>query len=423
MNLTLRIALRLSMAMIPLMALWTACFYFAMVGEINDETDDALEAYSEMLIVRHLAGEELPPLNNGSNNSYQLHEIAPHEAIERPQLTFHDEMICIPERMESEPARVLTTYFQTPEGVWLELQVATPTFERDDLRETILGWIVFLYLILLVTGVLLTMWVFNRSMSPLYKLLRWLDGYLPGRSIEAVPNESNITEFRRLSEATQKMANRAEELYERQKQFVGNASHELQTPLAVLGNRMEWMIDSMALNEEQMAEVMRMLQTQRQLVRLNRNLLMLTKIENGQFPESKVVDLVELIRYEQDILGEIYEARQIECRMTLPERFDVEMNESLASVLITNLLRNAYLHSADGTTIEVRLEQRTLLVTNAGDTPLDGDRIFERFYQGSKHEGSVGLGLALVRAIAEAYRLTVRYAYSDAKHCFTVIWP
>lgn len=423
MNLTLRIALRLSMAMIPLMALWAACFYFAMVGEINDETDDALEAYSEMLIVRHLAGEELPPLNNGSNNSYQLHEIAPHEAIERPQLTFHDEMIYIPERMESEPARVLTTYFQTPDGVWLELQVATPTFERDDLRETILGWIVFLYLILLVTGVLLTMWVFNRSMSPLYKLLRWLDGYLPGRSIEAVPNESNITEFRRLSEATQKMANRAEELYERQKQFVGNASHELQTPLAVLGNRMEWMIDSMALNEEQMAEVMRMLQTQRQLVRLNRNLLMLTKIENGQFPESKVVDLVELIRYEQDILGEIYETRQIECRMTLPERFDVEMNESLASVLITNLLRNAYLHSADGTTIEVRLEQRTLLVTNAGDTPLDGDRIFERFYQGSKHEGSVGLGLALVRAIAEAYRLTVRYAYSDAKHCFTVIWP
>lgn len=423
MNLTARIAWRLSLAMIPLLALWAACFYFAMVAEINDETDDALEAYSEMIIVRHLAGEELPPLNSGSNNSYRLRPIAYDEVSKRAKLTFHDAEVYIPEKQENEPARILTTLFQTPQGEWMELQVATPTFERDDLLETILGWIIFLYLILLITGISLTLWVFYRSMSPLYALLGWLDRYLPGRAAEPVPNRTTITEFRRLNEATQQMANRAEELYERQKQFVGNASHELQTPLAILGNRMEWMLDSMSLNEEQMAEVMRMLHTQRHLVRLNRNLLLLTKIDNGQFPESSTLDLVTMICREQELLAEMYEEQAIRCRRLLPERFEVEMNESLASILITNLLRNAYLHSRAGAEITIELRERLLLVANDGDAPLDGGRIFERFYQGSKRDGSTGLGLALVRAIGEAYHLHIRYQYQDHRHCFTVQWP
>lgn len=423
MNLTARVAWRLSLAMIPLLALWATCFYFAMVAEINDETDDALEAYSEMIIVRHLAGEELPTLNNGSNNSYRLQPISYTEVGNRAKLTFHDAEVYIPEKREYEPARVLTTLFQTPQGAWFELEVATPTFERDDLLETVLGWVIFLYLILLVTVISLTLWVFYRSMTPLYTLLGWLDRYLPGRAAEPVPNKTTITEFRRLNEATQQMANRAEELYEQQKQFVGNASHELQTPLAILGNRMEWMLDSMNLNEEQMAEMIRMLHTQRHLVRLNRNLLLLTKIDNGQFPESSQLDLVPLLRREQELLAEMYEERGIVCQLTLPERFEVEMNDSLASILTTNLLRNAYLHSKAEATVTVELSERRLSVANDGDQPLDGERIFERFYQGSKREGSTGLGLALVRAVCEAYHLDIRYHYHNHRHHFTVQWP
>ena len=69
MKLIYRIALRLSLILIPLMALWATLFYFMMVEEINDEADDTLEDYSELIIIRKLAGRELPSLNSGSNNS------------------------------------------------------------------------------------------------------------------------------------------------------------------------------------------------------------------------------------------------------------------------------------------------------------------------------------------------------------------
>ena len=72
MKLIYRIALRLSAVLIPLMALWATLFYFMTVDEINDEADDALADYSELIIIRMLAGRELPPLNRGSNNSYSI---------------------------------------------------------------------------------------------------------------------------------------------------------------------------------------------------------------------------------------------------------------------------------------------------------------------------------------------------------------
>lgn len=423
MKLLYRLALRLTVVLVPLLVLWAALFYYATVDEIHDEADDSLEAYSYMIMTRHLAGETLPPLNNGSNNSYQLRQVDSLYAATRPHLQFRDDNYYIPDKREYEPARVLTTLFRTPDGRWMELEVATPTFEKDDLLETILGWIVFLYVVLLISGVSLTMWVIRSSMKPFYRLLQWVDRYTPGHAHEPVPNATSVAEFRQLSGAMQQMVDRSEELYDRQKQFIGNASHELQTPLAVLGNRMEWMLDTMELNEAQMAEVMRMLQTQRHLVRLNRNLLLLTKIDNGQFPESVAVDLVQLIRNEQEILDELYEEQQIRCTLQLPERFDVQMNESLASVLITNLLRNTYLHSAAGAAVEVSLGQRRLVVKNEGTEPLDAARIFERFYQGSKREGSTGLGLALVRAVCEAYGLLLTYQYGEGYHRFEVEWP
>ena len=111
------------------------------------------------------------------------------------------------------------------------------------------------------------------------------------------------------------------------------------------------------------------------------------------------------------------------CTLQLPDRFEVEMNDSLAAVLVTNLLRNAYLHSEAGAAIGVQLTGRVLTVSNEGTAPLDAQRIFERFYQGSKREGSTGLGLALVRSVAESYGLQLSYRYIGNRHTFRVVWP
>lgn len=348
MKLISRIALRLSLALLPLMALWGVLFYFTMVDEINDEADDALEDYSELIVKRMLAGRELPKPNNGSNNSYSIVPIGAPEAAVRPHIDYYDAEVYIPEKEETEPARVLTTIFQDADGAYYELKVATPTFEKDDLLRAILYWVVFLYLLLLLTTISLTVWVFHRSMRPLYELLRWLDDYTPGRRGAPVPCSTRIVEFRRLSAAAQQAVDRSEALFEQQKHFIGNASHELQTPLAVLGNRIEWLLDNTEPTEKQMEELLKMQRTLRQIVRLNKTLLLLTKIDNGQFPESSEVDLAAVVGEQVALYDEIYAGRGIACTVSAPEAFVVRMNESLASTLVTNLLKNAYLHTAEG---------------------------------------------------------------------------
>lgn len=423
MKLIYRIALRLSLVLLPLMALWGALFYFTMVDEINDEADDALEDYSELIVKRMLAGRELPKPNSGSNNSYSIVRIDAAEAAERPHIEYYDAEVYIPEKEETEPARVLTTIFQDDDGHYYELKVATPTFEKEDLLAAILYWVVFLYLLLLLTTISLTVWVFQRSMRPLYALLHWLDGYTPGRNAAPVPNDTRISEFRRLNAAAQQAADRSERLFEQQKQFVGNASHELQTPLAVLGNRLEWLLDNTQPSQTQMEELLKMQRTLRHIVRLNKTLLLLTKIDNGQFPESSEVDITAIIGEQLSLYDEIYAARQIVCTVDCTGLFVVRMNESLAATLVTNLLKNAFVHTSAGGGVEVSLRGRTLTVANDGAAPLDAEHVFERFYQGSRKEGSTGLGLALVSAVARYYGLRIDYRFEHGRHRFSVTWP
>ena len=421
MKLIYRIALRLSLVLLPLVALWAVLFYITMVNEINDETDDALENYSELIITRMLAGQELPLLNEGSNNSYSIVPVDGEYADEHPHISYHDAEIFIPEKKELEPARILTTLFKDNDGNYYELKVATPTFEKEDLFEAIMYWIIFLYFLLLITIFGLTIWVFYRSMRPLYVLLHWLGNYTPGRNNTSVPKSTKISEFHKLSIAIQQAVSRSEELFEQQKQFIGNASHELQTPLAVLGNRLEWLLDNTEPNEAQMSELFKMQQTLGYIVRLNKALLLLTKIDNGQFPESVDVDITVMIREQISLYDEIYAYRNVACAMS-GELFVVRMNESLASTLVTNLLKNAYVHTPENGSIEVNINNRTLSVFNDGDVSLNANLIFDRFYQGTKKEGSTGLGLALVRAICRYYELSIEYQFEQGRHCFSVQW-
>ncbi|MBR4848172.1 MAG: HAMP domain-containing histidine kinase, partial [Bacteroidaceae bacterium] len=131
------------------------------------------------------------------------------------------------------------------------------------------------------------------------------------------------------------------------------------------------------------------------------------------------VDLVELIENELEIYKEIYADKGIECRTELPARFIISMDESLANTLVTNLLKNAFLHTAEGGNITVAIKQKTLTISNSGEQALDSTRLFERFYTSGK-SGSTGLGLALVKSIAGFYNYGLQYSFNKGMHEFEV---
>ena len=417
-----RVILTLSLGLLPVMALWAALFYFAMVNEINDETDDVLGDYAELVMRRALAGKPLPAPNNGSNNSYSVTPVDEKYLAENPAITFYDETVYIPEKEETEPARVLKTVFCDAEGQYYEIKVATPTFERTDLLETIAYYIIGLYIVLMLTIFAVVSLVYYYNMRPLYRLLEWFDKYRPGTNSEPLPDSSSVVEFRKLSMAAQQAVERAEYYFEQQKQFIGNASHELQTPLAIIGTRIEWLVNNTALDEQQLEELLKIQRSLSRLVRLNRTLLLLSKIENGQFPEATETDLAAIIRENAETYGDIYEERNIVCDTQLPESFTVHMNESLATTLTNNLLKNSYLHNIQDGKVMVTATGRELTIANSGHRALDASQIFERFY----HEGnpeSTGLGLALVSSICRYYNIEVGYSFEEGMHRFTLKFP
>lgn len=424
MKLLYRILLRLFFGLTVILAVWGGLFYIAIIDEVNDEVDDSLEDYSENIITRALAGQKLPSHSDGTNNSYFLTEVTKDYADKTPHIQYFDEDIYIVEKGETEPARILTTIFKNQEGRWFELTVSTPTIEKDDLQDAILNWIIILYFTLLVIVLVINIWVYHDTMKPLYVLLKWMDHYTIGNVVSLPPLETGITEFRKLHEAAARSVDRNQAIFEQQKQFIGNASHELQTPLAICQNRLEMLAENEAVTEDQLIEITKIQETLSYIIRLNKSLLFLSKIENGQFQENQDICLNDLIRRQLEDYEDIYAYKQISVSIEEQAKHTLHMNPTLATALVTNLLKNAYVHNIPEGKIRITITGEMLIFCNTGlPEALDGEKIFHRFYQGkTTGQGSSGLGLSIAKAICNLYHISLQYSYQSGEHLFTIKW-
>ncbi len=423
MKLVCRITSRISVALLVVMAVWAMLFYFIIVEEINDETDDSLEDYSEYIITRALAGEPLPSKDNGTNNSYYITEVTSAYAAQYPAIRYHDETIYIQSEGETEPARILKTIFSDLENKYYELTVSIPTIEKSDLQEAILYWVIFLYLGLLIVIIGLNWIILQRNFKPLYKLLNWLNTFRLEKNFSEPDIHTKTTEFQKLNDAIVRSARRNIETYEQQKLFIGHASHELQTPLAVCLNRLEMLAEDPQLTEKQLEEILKTKQSIDYAVKLNKTLLLLTKIENRQFPDKKEIQVNELTKKLLDDYSEVYANRNISVSLQEEVNVKVEMSEMLASVLFGNLLKNAFVHNHDKGFIDISVTHTGISIVNTGtEEVLNAGAIFNRFYQASKKEGSTGLGLALAKSVCALYGMDIRYRFSDRKHIFSLFF-
>ncbi len=273
--------LRVTISLMVVMGVWAALFYFTIVDELHDETDDLLEDYSVFIIQSFLAGEPMPIGGNGSNNTYYIRAIEPDSvAIAKRGARFSHEDIYIKYKAEYEPARVLRQVFRDRDDRYFEITVATPTIDKSDLIDALWKSLLILFSALLFVVLLINTFALRGGLRPLHKFLRWLDSSDVDSSTDAIAMDGNIKELKRLEEAINGFAQRAKVAFEQQKEFIGNASHELQTPIAICQNRLELLLDS-DLTEAQMNSVADCLNTLSRLSKLNKSLLMLSKIDNA----------------------------------------------------------------------------------------------------------------------------------------------
>lgn len=422
MKLVYRITLSLIVPLVITLGLWGWLSYRTMARKIHADTDMILKEYSDDIISRMLSGRELPERFNGAYNTYYIKEVTPEYAASNPAVCYGEAEAFLKSQEDFASSRVRKQVFMDREGQYHEIAVSLPTFEQDTLVEHVLWWTGILFVVLLVALLIIGVIVVEYNMRPFKALMAWIDGYEPGRKTAPVPDDTDIVEFRKLADTVRKAVDRFEHEYEERKIFIGNASHELQTPLAVCSNRVEMILDRPDLDEEMAAELVKLHRSLQHMVRLNKTMLLLAKIENDRFPDKVKVDLSDMLVKAVELNDEIYSYKEISSSLSREGDFIHEMNEQMASVLVTNLVKNAYVHSSEGSGISVTVSGDGFSISNPGDMPLDQDKLYHRFYQpGGRKEGSTGLGLALAYSVCERNGLSLSYDFKENRHVFRVI--
>jgi signal transduction histidine kinase len=230
-----------------------------------------------------------------------------------------------------------------------------------------------------------------------------------------------VDEFIELNKTAISLTQKVKNDYDSLKSFTGNASHEIQTPLAIIKNKIELLSQSDNLEESQIHIIQSLNDATSRLSRLNQSLLLLTRIENRQFEPSDRIDLSAVVQKSIDNFRELAELKDIKIEKDIKNNITVEMNDSLADILISNIILNAIKHNFPGGTIRIDLNESAFVVSNPGDEPkLKTTELFERFKKESISPESLGLGLSIVKTICDTYGFDVSYHYETGSHVVTV---
>lgn len=397
-------------------------FYYAIIDEVMDETDDTLENYSEILINNALMDPSILDTEGTLMSFYKFRPISEEEAEDYDE-EFYDSTVYIESEDEDEPVRVLKTVFRMPDGQFYELELMISILERDDMVEAILWYLGALFLLFLICTSIGTRLILQSVFRPLHRLLNWLQQIQPGKELPVLDNPTKIREFQQLGDAAVDMGNRSYKAYEEQKQFIENASHELQTPLAIVRGKIELLAENESMTEEQLKELDEIYTTLGRAVRLNKSLLLLSRIENGQYTETEDVSVDEVLDELLPDLMDIYEGKKIHLvRTKETEPFVIRCNLSLAQILVSNLVKNSLVHNREGGELHIATTPSSLTIMNSGEHPLDGEKLFRRFYRSiDGKKDSTGLGLAIARSIALSASLSLTYKWQEGMHLFLLV--
>ncbi|KGO92903.1 sensor histidine kinase [Flavobacterium subsaxonicum] len=411
----------LIVALLVIIAVWAGLFYAVILDEVYDNIDDGLKN-SKILIEREAYAH--PELFNTPEFGINQFKIQP---LPKGTYDFSDKFTSTFEFMEydddDEPIRLLETVFNDPQGNPYKLTIRASMVEEDELLEDLLTALVALYIMLVISIALLNRYILRKVWKSFYELLGNLKSYKLGTGRNFTAPDSPVSEFKVLGNELEDLLKRSEAIYSSQKQFIENASHELQTPLAISLNKLELFAENNNLPDEQMMEIGKVSDTLNRLVRLNKSLLLLSKIENRQYADEDAVNFNTLITQLAEDFEDLAEFREIKINVVAQGDLSFNMNKGLALTLVTNLLKNALVHNHAGGVVNIVINQNSLSVQNTGaNAPLDERKVFDRFYRSSTNEQSTGLGLSIVWSIANSYKLAVNYSF-NGNHAFTITFP
>jgi signal transduction histidine kinase len=302
-----------------------------------------------------------------------------------------------------------------------QIKIWRSTLEFNDLIEGILYLLIFILIFLFLSSLLINFWISKTLWKPFYNTIHKLKTFRASDNHIPVFENASVNEFNELNNSLIGMTNKMILDYNGQKKFTENASHEIQTPLAVIKSKVDLLIQSENLKENDVELIVAIDDACSKLIRLNKSLLLLTKIENRQFKTIEKVSFEKIIDDSLVLFEEHIKANKIEVIKNIEDDFFVNMNPDLGLVLINNLLQNAIRHNIEGGSIILFIQKNKFIICNSGkEEPLNMASLYERFQKKSASNQSIGLGLAIGKEIVEISGLLLKYKFINSNHRFTL---
>lgn len=329
-------------------------------------------------------------------------------------------VVFIPEQKKMHISRKLSFSLVAGGQTWL-VTIGQPLEGTRHMTILVVEITVVTILLTLFFFILVNRRVLSKIWRPFYQSLELIGSFKVDGGAEPTYPETNIEEFQLMNMHFRQAAENASKEYRNLQEFAENASHELQTPLAIVRSNLDLLVQE-GMSERQ-SELMQGVYTAvRRMKRLQESLLLLTKIDNRQFTGIDDIRMDLAVSDKVHQLQELFHARSLHCKLELVEA-SIPANRELLDILLNNLFSNAIRHNVSEGEIHARLEEHSLRVSNTGAREaLDGSRIFRRFYKKSNQSDNNGLGLSIIKQICDTTAMKVQYGFAEGWHSFTISW-
>jgi signal transduction histidine kinase len=400
---------------LPLLVIAGLLSYFLIKAELRDGTDETLmsEKVNAQKLIHSLKDSKTIYLSSDSLSNIKL-------ISGKLNSGFIDTLIYDQEENENVGARMLRSYYDFNNNTY-QITIVKTTMEEEELLEGILAAFALIIGFLIVSFVIVN-WLLSKTLwNPFYTTLSELNKYEIKNHEQHKFTPEKTLEFNQLNAALNKMMEKIYSDYVQQKEFTENASHEMQTPLAVVKANLSLLMQSPHLKEDEMNRLQIIENTIKKLASLNKALILLSKIENNQFKENGSISIKQFTSKITDNYIDLFQSKNITLELNLSEDVMVKMNPTLAEILLTNLIQNAIRHNSENGKIIIELKENQLTISNSGEPlTVPKEHLFMRFKKNDASKESLGLGLAIVNSICKLNNFKIDYSYKNALHTFSI---
>jgi len=288
-------------------------------------------------------------------------------------------------------------------GLWFFLQYDVTAEERT--RRVVTVAIVSSVAAFAGLALLLGWWSASRIMSPVTELVRRVNRLGRSNKVEALAPNFPDDEVGQLAQSLDDYSARLTELVERDREFNSDVSHELRTPLAVIQSTTELLLNMPELGEKVRARLNRIERSAKQSTELITALLHLSRGEKQAPNDGESTDVSLLIHSIVDSHRHHLVGKPIHVKVDVVEPLHVAAPESVLSVVIGNLIANAFKYTREGEVlIRVQSDGISVQDTGPGIPEEERERVFERHFRGSTGGGTgAGLGLSILNRLCALY--------------------